>query len=134
MTIVHCFMTILRYWKTILVAVVILYVSLLREPCFSLPPIDCADKWAHLLAYALLGAVAHWDSRRIELKRYVVLIAIVLPILYGGALELVQELWFYPRTGDWLDWAVDAIGVVLGYLLISIALCTYQKLMNPTDE
>ena len=90
--------------------------------------------WAHLLAYALLGAVAHWDSRRIELKRYVVLIAIVLPILYGGALELVQELWFYPRTGDWLDWAVDAIGVVLGYSLISIALCTYQKLMNPTDE
>lgn len=109
-------MTILRgYWKSLLVALIILYGSLLREPHFSLPPIDYGDKWVHLLVYAMLGSVALWDSMRYGLKGWrIVVVALVLPVLYGGAIEIVQELWFYPRTGDWVDWLADSVGVSLG--------------------
>lgn len=67
-------MTSLReYWKTIFVACVILYTSLIRELNFNLPFITYGDKWAHL-----------------------------------------QECWFYPRRGKWLDWLADSVGVLLG--------------------
>lgn len=103
------------YWKTLLIALAILYGSLLREPHFSLPLIDYSDKWVHLLVYALLGAMACWDSMRSSTSVVrIVLIGLVLPVLYGGVLELVQEWWFYPRTGDWFDWLADGMGVLLG--------------------
>lgn len=112
--------TVLRYWKTFLVAAVILYVSLLREPYLTLPPIAHSDKWAHFLMYAMLGAIAWWDSMRSGMKGWcVVAIAIVLPVLYGGAIEIVQELWFYPRTGEWMDWLADAVGVMFGCGLVA---------------
>lgn len=121
-------MTILRgYWKSLLVALIILYASLLREPHFTLPPIDHGDKWAHLLAYAIFGAMMCWDSTRYGLTGWrKLLVVILLPVLYGGALEVMQEWWFYPRTGDWWDWMADSIGVGLGASIASaiIALTT----------
>lgn len=103
------------YWKTIVVAGMVLYASLLRDPHFSLPPVAHGDKWAHMLMYALLGGIAWWDSTRCGVKAWWrVLVAVVLPILYGGIIEWVQGRWFYPRTGDWVDWMADAIGVLIG--------------------
>ena len=103
------------YWKTLLIALTILYGSLLREPHFSLPPINYGDKWVHLLVYAMLGAVALWESTHYGLKGWrIMVVTLVLPMLYGGAIEVVQEWWFFPRTGDWWDWLADSVGVLLG--------------------
>ena len=103
------------YWKTILLAGMILYASLFRVPHLSLPPIVHGDKWAHILMYALLGGMAWWDSERCSVKGWWrVLVSVIVPILYGGAIEWVQEQWFYPRKGDWVDWLADSIGVVVG--------------------
>lgn len=109
-------MAILRgFWKTLLVAVIILYSSLLREPHFTLPPVDYGDKWAHLLVYALLSFIAYWESKRSGLFGWrITLIAIGIPIIYGGLIEVLQACWFYPRTGSWLDWLADCIGVLIG--------------------
>lgn len=103
------------YWKTILIAAIILYASLLREPKIILPAVEHGDKWSHLLAYTLLGAAAWHDSIQHIFRRWIrPFVAILLPIVYGGAIEIAQHLWFYPRTGDWADWVADSIGVIIG--------------------
>lgn len=109
-------MAILRgFWKTLLVAAIILYASLLRVPHFTLPPVDYGDKWVHLLAYALLSFTACWESKQSGLCGWrIILIAIGIPIIYGGIIEMLQAYWFYPRTGSWLDWIADCAGVLVG--------------------
>jgi VanZ family protein len=109
------------YWKSVIVCIGILYVSLVRDPGIHLPTFVGADKWVHLIMYTLLGAVATYDSIRIQLSGWRLwLVAILLPILFGGIIELVQEQWFAPRSGEWIDWLADGIGVIIGSIAILI--------------
>jgi VanZ family protein len=109
------------YWKTILVGLGILYVCLVRDPGISLPSIDGADKWVHGLMYTILGGVFCWDSIRMKLLRWrLCAITMILPIIYGGVIELIQEQWFAPRSGDWMDWLADCIGTAIGSILTLI--------------
>ena len=107
------------YWTSIIVCIGILYVSLVRDPGIHLPTFVGADKWVHLLMYTLLGAVATYDSIRFQLSGWRLwLVATLLPILFGGIIELVQEQWFAPRSGEWMDWLADGIGVIIGAIMI----------------
>jgi len=116
------------YWKSIIVCIGILYVSLVRDPGISLPTFVGADKWVHGLMYAILGAIACWDSIRMELKGWRLgLISIVLPIVYGGVIEVIQEQWFAPRSGEWMDWGADCIGVIIGAISVMIFKRLYHK-------
>jgi VanZ family protein len=116
------------YWTSIIVCIGILYVSLVRNPGIHLPTFVGADKWVHLLMYTLLGAVATYDSIRIQLSGWRLwLVATLLPILFGGIIELVQEQWFAPRSGEWIDWLADCIGVIIGTIAILIINRLYHK-------
>ena len=117
MTIKNIVKRILNYIPTILAAGLIMYLSLLREPHFQLPEISIAylDKWVHGLMYMVLGIVFTFDLRRDGVRLpTAALPAIVLPSLYGGLIEILQEYCFAPRTGEWLDWAADIAGVMVG--------------------
>ena len=104
-----------HYIPSLVVALVIAYGSLVREPHISLPHFEGADKCAHTLMYLLLAAVMLWDCRRDGWhKRVVALIVFIVSIGYGGLIEILQEQFFYPRTGDWLDWLADCIGSAVG--------------------
>lgn len=119
---------VLAFWKSIIVAAVILYVSLLREPHFALPAFAHSDKLAHFIMYLLLGAMAYWDSERTNIdskKRWI--ITTIIPIMYGGMIELVQEWWFYPRTGDYVDWLSDAAGVIVGNGVVAMIYTVSKK-------
>ena len=117
------------YWASIIVCIGILYVSLVRDPGIHLPTFVGADKWVHLLMYALLGAVATYDSIRFQLSGWRLwLVATLLPILFGGIIELVQEQWFAPRSGEWMDWLADGIGVIIGAISIMIINRLYHRL------
>lgn len=108
---------ILNYIPTILAASLIMYLSLLREPHFQLPEIRIAhlDKWIHGLMYMVLGVVFTLDLKRDGVRLpTAALPALVLPSLYGGLIEILQEYCFAPRTGEWLDWAADIAGVMAG--------------------
>jgi VanZ family protein len=78
--------------------------------------------------YALLGAVATYDSIRFQLSGWRLwLVATLLPILFGGIIELVQEQWFAPRSGEWIDWLADCIGVIIGTIAILIINRLYHR-------
>ena len=107
----------LRYWETALVAAIILYGSLAPNPHVQLPPVQYADKWTHVLMYLTLGAALMWDMRRDGQHQWRLwLIAIAAPVAFGGIIEILQENFFYPRTGDWLDWTADIVGTLIGCL------------------
>lgn len=106
---------ILRYWKTIATSGGILYASLVRKPYFTLPSISYSDKWAHIVMYMLFGAVLLWELSNNKVKKNTrIVISLALPILYGGLIEILQEQFFYPRTGDWIDWVADIVGTIMG--------------------
>ena len=110
----------LTYKEAIIVGLIILYASLIREPHIRLPEVAFADKLGHLLAYMALGSMLALDLIRDQRKRlWIWLVGIVIPIVYGGVIELLQGAFFYPRTADWLDWLADIAGTVIGTSLVA---------------
>lgn len=96
-------------------AAVIAYGCLLRKPPFTVPPIDGGDKWVHWLAFMALTLALLWDNHKAKVKAPATwLTAILIPALYGGLIEILQQQFFYPRTGEWLDWLADCMGVLIG--------------------
>ncbi len=109
----------LRYTiPPLIVAVVIFYLCCLIPPN-DIPDIECeffipADKIVHFLMYFGLSIVAsfmyiHENNGRIIILK-LILLAILLPILYGGFIEIVQQRYFPDRTGDWFDFLADTLG------------------------
>jgi VanZ family protein len=96
-------------------------------PGTRLPPVDLpqVDKLAHLLVYAVLGALvlrgvgrrgqAHGQRRRLRARD--LLVAIALTTLYGVSDEVHQH-WTPNRTPDWHDVVADALGGAIGSLAL----------------
>lgn len=110
------------YIPTVLAAALILYLSLLREPRFSMPLngiVPHADKLMHALMYLILGAIVAHDTYRLtgatSLRLFIVCLLSI--IAFGGAIELLQEYCFPPRQGEWLDLLADAVGAAAGLAL-----------------
>ena len=117
---------IIAYWKSILVLCAIVYISLLREPIVSLPHIAGIDKWVHIIMYLVLTLNLLWDSPRSPKCWW---IAGTFAAVFGGFIEIMQEQFFYPRTGDWMDWLADCIGVVVGVIIWLIGYKCYERRM-----
>ena len=117
---------VIGFWKSILVIGAITYVSLLREPNVSLPHIVGIDKWIHGVMYLILTLTLLWDSQQ---RPNLWWIAGVFSAIFGGFIEVLQELFFYPRTGDWMDWLADCIGVIIAIVVWLIGIKLYEKRM-----
>jgi VanZ family protein len=78
-------------------------------------PIDqFGDKFEHMLAFAVLTAVAlvAWpQSRRWRI--------ILLLSGLGAMIEFVQEIPDLHRDSDWHDWAADTIAIVAAAVVVS---------------
>ena len=78
------------------------------------------DKVAHLLMYATFAFLCLWGYRKqfisngIAYQKKALLLALVISIAYGGVTELMQEYLVTSRTGDWVDFAADAVGTLVG--------------------
>lgn len=99
-------------------------------PIFPSTPLNhysLADKWTHIAMYAGTFGIMWIEYIRkndtINRKKLLWL-GIVAPILMGGLIELLQAYCTGGRrSGEWLDFVADAIGVILatifGILLVS---------------
>jgi len=75
------------------------------------------DKLVHFFMYlGLSGATAMyylwlWKG---QINAIVFVIGvIVFPIVYGGAIEIIQSMYYPPRMGDWFDFLADVLGVLV---------------------
>lgn len=90
-------------------------------PYFPETPLDdvsMVDKWTHIVLYAVLCVIV-WAEylRRHRTPNYHRLLwgAVVAPAAMGGLIELAQAyLTFGHRSGEWLDFAADGVGVLVG--------------------
>ena len=119
-----------RYPATSFLIVVIWVICLLPIPeNVPLGDVPMMDKWTHFVMYGTLCTVMWWEYlRRHKTKNAgkLFLLAFLAPIIMSGIIELAQAyLTNGNRSGDWLDFVANSIGVVLGNV-IGILLAAYR--------
>lgn len=100
------------------------YVAVIWVLCFMDVPdtplrkFTLADKWTHIVMYAgTCGTMWYEYLQRHEKVRWrrVLAFAVLAPVLMGGLIEILQACCTGGRrTGDWLDFAANGIGVAAG--------------------
>ena len=122
----------LTYTPTLFVALLILYLSLLRHPHLSMPVFAYSDKLAHAAFYILLAGCFTFNRFQDKGKGWTCTwLVIAVVTAYGGIIELLQEYCFSPRTGEWADWGADFLGACIG-TLIARMIWNYRKRNSTT--
>ena len=106
-----------RYPISSFLIVCIVLLSLLPIPDVKMAEdIPLADKWTHMLMYAVLTSAVWFETRRVglSLSALRVCLLFLLPVAMGGLLELAQAYLTTCRSGEWLDFVANTIGVCIG--------------------
>ena len=121
-----------RYPVTLLLAVGIVLLSLLPIPEIKLAEeVPLADKWTHMVMYGVLTLTIWVEYRRAHQKSNawrLLLFAFLAPIAMGGILELMQAYLTTCRSGEWLDFVANTIGVCLGTIVGILIIKSVKKL------
>ncbi len=89
-------------------------------PFFPETPLDniqFIDKWTHLVMYGGSSSVIWWEYLRSHdtlNKRKLILWAVIGMVALGGIVELLQAYCTTTRSGEWLDFWSDTMGVLIG--------------------
>jgi VanZ family protein len=112
---------ILYFWKSIVVICIILYLSFAPPSTFNgIPTFKNEDKLVHILMYAGLTGALIFEFRRYAKTNTISIVAFILicllfPVFLGGAVEILQPMYFAPRTAEWFDWFSDITGMLIGW-------------------
>lgn len=110
------------YFMSDMVLVALIVLSLYPIPEIKpLGDVPLMDKWVHFVMYGGFSSCLWFDYYRQNPSRRLtwaaVIIAVVFPTVVGGLLELGQAYLTTCRSGDWLDFYANAIGVAIGFLV-----------------
>ena len=104
-----------NFWS-VLATVLIFVASTVPVPETDLDGVPLIDKWVHFIMYAGLACAVWFDIYRHRYSRHVglqeLLWTVAFPIIFGGSIELVQRYLTTCRSGEWLDFLADTIGVI----------------------
>lgn len=109
----------LKHYPLSFICLVVIWVLSLMPvfPETGLEDVPFIDKWTHFVMYGGFTFVL-WMESLLPLSPKGRAIIIVGAALMGGLLELLQAYCtFGMRSGDWLDFAADAVGAVLGAIV-----------------
>lgn len=108
------------YPLSLLCIVAIGVLCLMTIPETPLSDVAFIDKWTHLVMYGGTCSVIWWEylrcHRRIAWGKIAVF-AVLIPIAISGIVELLQAYATTTRSGDWLDFAANTVGVGLGFFV-----------------
>lgn len=120
----------MKYKLTLLITLVILVLCIIPVPEVpELADVPFFDKWVHFLMFGSMTMAMYIDRKlaRQELNISFILLAFLIPSLWGGLMELVQAYCTTCRSGDWLDFLADAFGAFLS-TIISLSLWKIVKI------
>lgn len=106
-----------KYPLSLAVIAAILYLSLSTPPKTGLDPIPGIDKIVHLCMYGGLELIIWLEYLRhhqILERKKIIWLAIIAPILLGGAVEIAQATLTENRSCELADLIADAAGVFAG--------------------
>ena len=100
-----------KYPVSLVIILAVIYLSFFKPPTTDLGTIPNLDKVVHICMYFGMSAMWHaWVG------------AFVCPVLFSGAVELLQAFCTTYRGGDWLDFAANTTGAVLASLVACFVL------------
>lgn len=110
-----------KYPLSLLCILTIWFLSFFNPPETELEEVPFIDKWVHILMYGGTCTVlwieyirSHTTLNKGKLFRW----AWLAPIVMSGIIELLQEYCTnHQRSGDWLDFVANSIGVTLAVVL-----------------
>lgn len=118
-------MKIIKFWKPILIALIILYGSLTSSD--HLKPVtffalDHIDKFIHFLLYATLSLFFYASIKKQTNFRSdaVVVINLITIISYGLLMEVFQYAFTSDRTAEIFDAIANSLGCVFGIFLFAV--------------
>ncbi|MDR3119021.1 MAG: VanZ family protein [Mediterranea sp.] len=120
-----------KYPVSLTFVLVVVYLSFFKPP--SVPEITLfpyADKVAHAGMYFVMSALLWWEFRRNHKEPAMGqawIVAFLSPVLFGGAVEFLQEYCTIYRGGDWLDFLANTTGATLASLIA----CYLLKAQSP---
>lgn len=105
--------------------VVIWVLCFIPIPESPLSHVSFIDKWTHVAMYFVLSVSVMFEYQKTHADNLVAkysLYAWLLPVVMGGVIEILQaNCTGGRRSGEWLDFAADALGSTIA-LLIGILL------------
>lgn len=115
-----------KYPLSLLVILAVIYLSFFRPPSTELNTIPYIDKVVHVCMYFGMSGMLWFEffraHRREEASLWHAWVgACLCPILFSGAVELLQEYCTTYRGGDWLDFAANATGALLASAVMRTA-------------
>ncbi len=115
-------MILLKYYKTIVVLIIVLLLSLLpidATPKVKLYNIQHLDKFVHFFMYFFLSITSLTDIKknRTSTNKKLILLILFSIILLSGIIELIQENYILERSGSWFDFLANITGVGIGTLM-----------------
>lgn len=116
---VSCVRCLLTYRLSIALMGFITLLSLLPIGATSLDKVSFVDKYTHLVMYLSLS-LALWIESRVWCARRpcsLLLLCVAFPIALGGVMELLQTWCTTVRSGDWLDFLANSLGVLVAWPL-----------------
>ena len=122
-----------HFWKSLIIIACILYLSFAPPSTFKgVPTFEFEDKLVHLFMYGGLTFFLIFDYRRYTKLNpksglAFILTCLIIPIFLGGAVEMLQPLYFAPRTAGWVDWFSDIAGVMVGWSASLLIINIFKK-------
>lgn len=100
-----------------LIIATVIYLSFFKPPSMEETRFPGLDKVAHVCMYAGMSGML-WleffkNHRRNMIPSHAWIGAVICPVLFSGAIELLQEYCTTYRGGDWLDFLANSSGVLL---------------------
>lgn len=88
------------------------------------------DKLAHFGMFFVLSGAIYLDYylfHKGQPNKFMwMLLGLVIPVVYGGAIEIVQEQ-FFSRSGEWMDFVADVLGSISATVIALIYLYVKPK-------
>ena len=116
-----------KYPVSLVIILAVIYLSFFKPPTTDLGTIPNLDNVVHICMYFGMSCMlwleflrAHRRDRTPMWHAWVG--AFVCPVLFSGAVELLQAFCTTYRGGDWLDFAANTTGAVLASLVACFVL------------
>ncbi|KGI61257.1 MULTISPECIES: VanZ family protein [unclassified Prevotella] len=123
--------TIKYYPLTTLLVVVIWVICLIPIPETPLSHVSLIDKWTHVVMYLMLCSIVWFEYLRRHqpiVWRQALITACAAPLVMGGLIEIAQATCTGGRrSGDWLDFVADGLGVIVGQVIGILLVKCFSK-------
>lgn len=126
-----------NYFLSILIILVIIYLSFFTPPKTDVATIPNIDKVVHFCMYAGLTTILwiqyFWCHKGIQWE-HLIIGGIICPIGLSGFIEIGQSTLTTTRSGDWMDFVANTAGVCfatfISYFVVRKMVYKYKAKKN----